>query len=440
LAAGGALTLKYDKSQFVKTATVRARLIAACVGLLILILMVSTSKAWGALYIGTESISRVNLDGSLFDPTFIAPQDGVPCAITVDSSHIYWADSYNHKIGRARLDGSNVENDFISLAAGTSPCGLAVDSEYLYWANFGTATIGRARLDGSAVDETFISTVPYPCAVAVNEAGIYWGSETEDEIWRTDIGGLMNGPELVIDEGAVDPCGLALVGPHLFWVQSGPEGRIGRANLDGSESQPAFIVGGNFPVSLVAHGGHLYWVNAPGDYLRSVGRADLDGANVNEKFIPEVRYAFALAADSVQLYPGPPAPPQLSRAPELGKIRRQQNGSVLFPIDLPGDGWLEVEARGAKVRVRPEGVDGRVMLAAGRKWLKISPSTRQGDGRRCVLRAFKRGARVRLRLRIRFTEPDKTQLAQSRRFLMFKPHRRLGAGSREADPPVSCPP
>jgi len=432
------VTLNYDKAQFVSAATVGARLIASCVALLILILVVSTSKARGALYIGTDSISRVNLDGSLFDPTFIALQEKAPCAIAIDSSHIYWADSYKHKIGRARLDGSNVEDDFISLAAGTSPCGLAVDSEYLYWANFGTAMIGRARLDSSAVDESFISTVPYPCAVAVNEAGIYWSSEAEDEIWRTDIGGV-NGPELIIDEGAVDPCGLALVGPHLFWVQTGPEGRIGRANLNGSESQPAFIVGGEFPVSLVAHGGHLYWVNAPGTYLRSVGRADLDGANVNETFIPEVRYAFALAADSVQLYPGPPALPELSRAPELGKIRRQQNGSVFFPIDLPSDGWLEAEVRGAEVRIRPEGVEGRAMLTAGRKWLKVTPTKKRGNGSRCVLRALKRGTRVRLRLRTRFSEPGKTQVAQSHRFLMFKPHRGLGTGSREKDPPVSCP-
>lgn len=392
-------------------------------------------RAQGALYIGTDSISRVNLDGSLFERDFIPLHEEVPCAIAVDSSHLYWTDFENHTISRANLDGTSVESTFIGLADGTHPCGLAVDSEYLYWANFGTATIGRARLDGSAVDESFISTVPYPCAVAVNETGIYWGSEAEDEIWRTDIDGL-NGPELVIDEGAVDPCGLALVGPHLFWVQSGPEGRIGRANLNGSESQPTFIVGGEFPASLVAHGGHLYWVNAPGTYLRSVGRADLDGANVNETFIPEVRYAFALAADSVQLHPGPSAPPQISRAPELGRLRHQQGGSVLIPIDLPGDGWLEAEVRGAKVRIRPEGVEGQAMLTAGQKWLKVTPTKRRGNGSRCVLRAVKRGARVRLRLRIRFTEPGKTQVAQSRRFFMFKPPRGLATRTKAKGLPV----
>lgn len=415
-----------------------ARLVYVCASVLLAIFLIGASQAQGALYIGTLSISRVNLDGSLFERDFIPLHDEVPCAIAVDSSHLYWTDFDKQTISRANLDGTSVESNFIGLADGTHPCGLAVDSEYLYWANFGTATIGRARLDGSAVEESFISTVPYPCAVAVNETGIYWGTEAGGEIWRTDIGGV-NGPELIIDEAAENPCGLALAGPHLFWVQSSPEGRIGRANLDGSEPQPTFIVGGQIPVSLVAYGRHLYWVNAPGEYRRSVGRADLDGANVNDKFIPEVRYAFALAADSVQLHPGPPAPPQLSRAPELGKIRRQQNGSVLFPIDLPGEGWLEAEVRGARVRIRPEGVEGRAMLTAGRKWLKVTPTKKRGNGSRCVLRAFKRGARVRLILRIRFTEPGKTQVAQRRRFLVFKPHRESPAKPRVKGPSVSCP-
>lgn len=429
--------INFHGTQAAKAVTVMAYLVTICACALLASLLFAASQAQGALYIGTLSISRVNLDGSLFERDFIPLHDENPCAIAVDSSHLYWTDFDKHTISRANLDGTSVESGFIGLADGTHPCALAVDSEYLYWANFGTATIGRARLDGSAVEESFVSTVPYPCAVAVNETGIYWGTESEGEIWRTDIGGV-NGPELIIDEAAQNPCGLALAGSHLFWVQSSPEGRIGRANLDGSESQPKFIVGGQTPASLVAHGGHLYWVNAPGEYLRSVGRADLDGANVHEKFIPEVRYAFALAADSVQLHPGPPSPPEASRAPELGKIRRLQNGSVLFPIELPGDGWLEAEARGAKVRIRPEGINRRAMLTAGRKWLKVTPTKKRGHGSRCVLRALKRGARVQLKLRIRFTEPGKTQVAQRRRFHMFKPHRGQDVMRRVKAPLVSC--
>lgn len=411
-----------------------ARLVAVCVTLFLAAILFLASHAHGALYIGTTSIARVNLDGSLFEDRFIGTDGGSFCAIAVDSSHIYWADGYHNTIGRANLDGTAVDHNFITLADWTLPCGLALGSEYIYWPNMGTDMIGRARLDGSEVDESFIPTVQHPCAIAVNQTGIYWGSDDEDEIWRTDIEGV-NAPEIVIDEDAKDSCGLALVGPHLFWVES-DAGTIGRSNLDGSEPLPTFIVGGHYPVSVVAQGGRLYWVNADWD-SESIGRADLDGGNVNQAFIGGLEYPYALAADSVQAVPRPPAPPQPSSALVLRKLRRQQDGSVLFPIDLLGDGWLEAEARGAKVKIWPEGVEGRVMLGAGRKWLKVTSTTKRSNGSRCVLRAFRHGARVKLVLRLRFTEPGKSLLATSRPFLLFKPQA-AAAKSKVKALPVTC--
>lgn len=412
-----------------------ACLVASWATFFLAVLLFFASQAHGALYIGTTSIARANLDGSLFQEKFIDTGWGGICAIAVDSSHVYWADGHDHTIGRANLDGTAVDNDFITLADQTHPCGLALDSEYLYWPNLGTDTIGRAQLDGSEIDESFILTVPHPCAIAVNQTGIYWASETEDEIWRTDIGGV-NGPELVIDENATDSCGLALAGPHLFWVES-DAGTIGRANLDGSEPLPTFITGGHYPVSLLMHGGRLYWINADWDFA-SVGRADLDGSNVNQAFIGGLEHPYALAADSVQIAHRPAASPQPASWFKHGKIRRTQNGSAFFPVDLPSDGWLEAEARGAMVRVRPERVEGRAMLGAGRKWLKVTPTVKRGNGSRCVLRAFRRGERVRLVLRMRFSEPGKTLLERSRPFLLFKPRPRVAIESKAKARPVRC--
>jgi sugar lactone lactonase YvrE len=410
-------------------------LAAACAVLFLASLLFLAPRVHAALYIGTDSISRANLDGSLFDARFIETDGGSVCAIAVDSSHVYWADSYDNTIGRANLDGTSVENNFISLAKSTLPCGLAVDSGFIYWPNMGTDTIGRARIDGSQIDESFIPTAQHPCAVAVNQTGLYWASDDEDEIWRTDIAGV-NAPEIVIDEGATDSCGLALAGPHLFWVES-VDGTIGRANLDGSEPLPAFITGGHYPVSLVTQGGQLYWVNADWGF-ESIGRADLDGKNVNQALISGLKYPYALAADSTQIVPRPPAPPKAPSALKFGKLRRQQDGSVVFPVDLPGDGWLEAEVRGAKVKVQPEGVEGGAVLGAGRKWLKITPTAKRGNGSRCVLRAFRRGAKVKLELQLRFTETGKSLLYKSRPFLLFKPRQVAVAKRQPSKPPVSC--
>ncbi len=61
-------------------------------------------------------------------------------------------------IGRANLDGTGVNQSFISGAQG--PCGVALEGTHVYWANEGYSakgtTIGRANLDGTGVNQSFI--------------------------------------------------------------------------------------------------------------------------------------------------------------------------------------------------------------------------------------------------------------------------------------------
>jgi hypothetical protein len=77
------------------------RLAALCATLLLVAFLFCASQARGALYIGTSSITRANLDGSLLEAGFIPPQNGSVWAIAADSSHLYWADSYDNTIGAA---------------------------------------------------------------------------------------------------------------------------------------------------------------------------------------------------------------------------------------------------------------------------------------------------------------------------------------------------
>lgn len=375
-----------------------------------------TAQAQGALYIGSVGIDRSNLDGSVFQSEFVDTENGGICAIAVDAEHIYWSDFYESTIGRANLDGTDVENDFISLPEGQYPCGLAVDSNFIYWANRATDTIARARLDGSDLDRFFIRTEPYPCGVAVDEASVYWSSETEHDIWRTDIAGL-GGPELVIDEAEGDPCGIALEGNHLYWA-NGAGGAIGRANLDGSEALPKLITGLRYPVSLAIEAGHLYWVNAPADD-RSVGRSNLDGSDVVKDFIPG-RDFFALAADSV-VVPPPPPPfvPEPSRL-KLGKLRRQPNGIAYLSARLAAGGFLQAEARGLKIRPLPDGQAGGSTVEAGRKWLRLVPNDKD-PASKCVVRALRRGDKVRVSLRVLFHAPPMLPTIKKRKFFLFKP-------------------
>ena len=88
-----------------------------------------------------------------------SPSRTAASGVAVDAGHVYWTDAYSFPpgtIGRANLDGTGVDQSFISGAQG--PFGVAVDAGHVYWANGNfPGSIGRANLDGTGVDQSFIS-------------------------------------------------------------------------------------------------------------------------------------------------------------------------------------------------------------------------------------------------------------------------------------------
>jgi virginiamycin B lyase len=75
--------------------------------------------------------------------------------VTVSSRHIYWTNEHGGAIGRANLNGTDVNQRFITGAS--SPTALAVSSHYIYWTNPFSQSIGRANLNGSDVCQRFIT-------------------------------------------------------------------------------------------------------------------------------------------------------------------------------------------------------------------------------------------------------------------------------------------
>jgi hypothetical protein len=123
----------------------------------------------------TGAIGRANLDGTGVNPAFITGSTALrgkpgPCMGVSDGAHIYWANS-DGTVGRADVDGTGVNNSFISqpgLIGWPIPC--AYDSTYLYWADAGrapTSAIGRARLDGTHVQADFITGIAMPTDCAI---------------------------------------------------------------------------------------------------------------------------------------------------------------------------------------------------------------------------------------------------------------------------------
>lgn len=216
----------------------------------------------------------------------------------VAEAFIYWANYSTGTVGRAKLDGTGVNQVFITGLS--HPSDVAVDADYIYWTD--DAGIGRANLDGSGVNKTFIMA-PASCGIAVNRGHIYWSNAFPGTtIGRANLDGSGVNPSFIT--GAADPCGVAVDSAHIYWSNSGiGQTTVGRANLDGSGVNHSFISGANRPYDVVADATHIYWANR-GASPRTVGRANLNGANVNQAFITSTYDAWGLAVNSANIFWG----------------------------------------------------------------------------------------------------------------------------------------
>ena len=270
--------------------------VAALLGLLALPLVLAP-RADAYIYLASGPIGRANLDGTDLELNFI--DSNVAFALAVDGRHVYWSGN-RRSIGRARLDGTSVNRDFIG---GVRPDSVAVDASHVYWTD-DFHTIGRANLDGTNVNRAFISGVS-PGSVAVDASHIYWTNYDADTIGRANLDGTNVNQAFI---SGVSPGSVAVDASHIYWLAAPPPtttpgpggyvityypGSIGRANLDGTSVEQSFISGLNGSqnmTAVVTDVDHVYWgqysFTRQGDvYDSRIGRADIDGTNVDQDFV-----------------------------------------------------------------------------------------------------------------------------------------------------------
>ena len=237
----------------------------------------------------TNTIGRANLDGTGVDQSFITGASQ-PLGVAVDANYVYWANNVSGTIGRANLDGTGVNQSFITLT-GISAQNIAVDAGHIYWSDGANDSIGRANLDGTAVQKRFINCRCVPSGVAVDANYVYWVNGTKTTIGRANLDGTG------IDNSFVSsPTGLAQVtvdATHLYWSTF----TIGRANLNGTGVNAGFISGPFGPYGLAVDASHIYWTNRQNG-ASSIGRANLDGTDLNQALIAVPNFPYGLAIDA----------------------------------------------------------------------------------------------------------------------------------------------
>lgn len=181
----------------------------------------------------------------------------------------------------------------------------SVSAAHVYWSSL--SGVGRADLDGSGVDVHFIATQT-TCGVAPQNGRIFWGIDRGS----IGVGGLdgsvLNGRLLDAPSYFCGWGGIAADSAHVYWAnENQPDfDTIGRASLDGTDVDQRFIEGAINPCGVAVDSAHVYWATGnsgrgPGT---TIGRANLDGTGVDENFITGLPGPCGVAVDAGHIYWG----------------------------------------------------------------------------------------------------------------------------------------
>jgi virginiamycin B lyase len=213
---------------------------------------------------GTGTIGRADLDGSHVDQGFVTGASD-PVGVADGHGYIYWTNlefsrkhnDFEYTIGRAKLDGSDVNQRFVVATHGGAHflAGLAVDGRFIYWADPTFDQIGRAAIDGTRVDEQFVSGANSPTGVAVSAAFLYWSNGGNDSIGRALLDGTDVSQRCVVPTAVPvgnETEGVATDGQYVYWSNY-PGNAIGRANLDGTSAVSGLIAAAGVPEGVAVY-------------------------------------------------------------------------------------------------------------------------------------------------------------------------------------------
>lgn len=388
-----------------------------------------------AVYWANDSgVSRANGDGSAHQREFIpqapgpsASDSSAGCAgIAVTGSKIYWAIPAGNSIGEANLDGTQPNYGFITGLE--NPCGVAVDSTALYWTEFKGQTIGRANLAGGEVDRSFITGLKEPCGVAVTGEYIYWTANTaespESHLTRRPLGGGL--AEDLYGTSSANLCGVAVDSQHVYWGGFGES--IGRAGLDGSNLEPSFVTGIERPCGVAVDGSSIYW-GRNGWTTRSIQAAALEGAHTARTVVEvELGNPCGVAVDGVvaQLPPPPPPPPApISHAVIFGHQRHSKRPPATYvSVQFPLAGTFAIGgSRAVRMQVVSDKSAPYALAGPEERVVKVSPAS-GGRPARFLRKQLAVAGKAWAAITVRFSAVDGTTSTKRKMVSLVAPRRR----------------
>lgn len=300
--------------------------------------------------LGLHKIQRANLDGSDIEDLVVANLKA-PNGIALDTANnkIYWIDGSAKKIQRADLNGANVEDLITSGLDAPRGIALHVAGNKIYWTDSGSHKIQRANLDGSDSEDLIDSGLNAPKGIALDIAGskMYWTESGARRIQRAGLDG--SGIESLVSQDLENPRGIDIdvAGGKMYWIDSGTE-KIQRADLDGTNVEMLIPSGLSFPkdIALDAATGKMYWTESG---ARKISRAALDGDALEElvqlPIKPIIPGTWQVCLD-VQDFASKPADELLFDAWSSSGTSGRPDVDAITPAVCSTQGWCDVEITG----------------------------------------------------------------------------------------------
>lgn len=181
-------------------------------------------------------------------------------------------------------------------------------------------------------------------AIAADGKHLYWSEQRGDggAIGRMDVDGANIDPNWLTGLSHGMGQALAVAPGHVCWTTSHSQlFEIGcvPVNADGSHGAPVQgVVTDQSMNGFAIDAGHLYWgratsINLPG----TIARANIDGSNVQNDFIPNVTYPRGIAVNADRIFFTETHPQSASPPPATIKTALLSGGAPLAIVTLPGD-------------------------------------------------------------------------------------------------------
>jgi hypothetical protein len=191
-----------------------ATILASVGGLPNAIAVDSTSVYWAEGWYGSGAVKKTGINGGQI-VTLATDTYSYPSSMAIDATSVYWIEGPSIK--KTAKNGGTAE----ILAPKTHESGgLAVDASSVYWSDgyYGTGAIKKVSKDGGAVTILASELPEIPADITVDSESVYWtGSSYTGTVKKVGInGGLVT----TLAAGLSNPCDIAVDSSSVYWTEN----------------------------------------------------------------------------------------------------------------------------------------------------------------------------------------------------------------------------